>query len=338
MALAAPIATYQYDVLGDKEPNRAADIYWSQAAGGSLRRVPILIYIHGGSWDPYNSTYGDLPQRSSFPYFFEDLVDEGWCVMSMGYTLNNYKGRGNGQFHYKNWEQDENGDLIVDESKLEHRNAELDLVNLIQSIRYEGVPGVDFADKRPGQIWIAGRSAGFQIGAFVAYGPDRANPRASNPRLRVSTEVAGIVGIQTFGSFRAVSQFNQGHLHLATDDGVISKSMSTAGERNQEYASALWSAQNRFDRGQMQPLCHLSTDYRGTSAFDTNGPYTYRDLVGYDVDYHSPDYVKAFETFTNNHNASSFNYYADTSAQIAEAADDARTEWLLQNNGIVQSR
>lgn len=306
-----PLETVYFDPLGDTSPHRTATVFCDTSVPPSLPGGrPFRIVMLGGGFAPGSGLPVSSLNLTVEP--FASWYAQGDVIVWTGYTVRDSSANC-GTFHPDYWKGPRDA-LVIDETELTNRHAELDVVNLIQHLRHLGLATVPDLDRRPGRGGIYGRSAGSLLTWWVAGGIDRADPTAQGPRFRVSTRVAWSIHIQAISGFGAFADSWLQH-HLKGTPGAGPWTLGSVPD-------AVVAAASFHKWGTMpKPPCHCTAG--GPSVWP--GPWDWFSFQGVlDVSsVHSSDHVSAIMQMPGHSTASIFhltqgNYDAERLAFVSK--------------------
>jgi len=319
------LETIFYDPLGDTAPQRSAKVFCDTTIPYQKGERPWVIFMLGGGWQS-DSLPGNV--SPSGDGVLSELYSLGFCVITAGYTAYDTSIQGLGLFDTQNWKSNGSG-LVIDETKLDRRHSELDTVNLIQHIRYFGINSVPDLDRRPGRGGIIARSAGTINASWVAFGPDRADPNASNKRFSTSTSIEWTLGDQYISSINAYDkQQNIAVKHYPKATGGLATKLN-------QVRPVIVAAGSPLFYYTTPTRCYLKSV---GSLILPNGPHDYfgmEDVFIMPSQTHAPDHVEAMrkliQPITKNSNPRDvFTNQPDT--------EEDQANWIVNVVGLKKQR
>lgn len=211
-----PLTVWNYHPAGAGAPH--ATVLCDTSVAPTLPFRPWRMFLNGGGFVPGTGTVPATYTPGS-----DALIDHwhanGDVVIFVGYTVDDSSVPGGGAFDPALWDGAPTA-LVISDDSLTHRHAEADVVHAIQSLRFNGIPGIPDIDTRPGRGVVYGRSVGSMLAWWVGGGRDRANRAHANPQRRVSTTVAATIHNPTIVHLSALPESYVQH-HFAPLPGPL---------------------------------------------------------------------------------------------------------------------
>lgn len=298
-----PTFSIGYDpTIGDAltDERYTINVFYRQDIAFPANNRPWLMVLLGGGFFPDSGLPLPSLNLSTGPAVWVELYNAGWAIVCPGYTVANDDPPNYGAFRpddaFRRIGTGDTSWLVMDETKNAERCAEKDVCHVVQRIRVDGL-GIGL-DTTPGRGAIWGRSAGCSIGAFVAFGPERADPDAApNSRYARSTRVGAFVCRQPVFAFNVyVDSVTQFHFINAAEDGYTQSTGEAKAANDAQVfkdQAALWSGFNLAATRQLNT--QMPVYMVGQEAQTYFGPYTYDDMDGLLPDGHPPEPLLAME-------------------------------------------
>lgn len=164
---------------------------------------PWRMVLSGGGFAPGTGTVPTTYTPGS-DALLDHWLAQGDVVIFVGYTALDTSLPNLGTFDPALWTAASPAHLVVNAASITSRHGEGDIVHAIQSLRYDGLPGVTDIDRRDGRGVVFGKSAGSLLAWWVGGGRDRGDPTNARARLQVSTNVAATIHHPTIVHFSAL--------------------------------------------------------------------------------------------------------------------------------------